>query len=445
MTFMDLFEAGRAEQNEREAPLAHRLRPRHFDDFAGQDHIVGPGKLLRRAIEADQMTSVILWGPPGCGKTTLANLIAEYTESYFATLSAVLDGVKDLRGVIADAEERRNLYGRRTLLFVDEIHRWNKAQQDALLPHVEKGLVILVGATTENPYFEVVGPLLSRSRIFELKPLDEGAMRGIIERALADKERGFGGRNVQVDDEAAAHIVNMADGDARSILNALELAIQTTPPAEDGTIHITLDVAQESIQRRAVRYDKGADEHYDTISAFIKSIRGSHPDAALFWLSKMVIAGEDPRFILRRLLILGAEDIGLANPQGVVLVSSCAQAFEWVGMPEGLYFMALATLYLAASPKSNSTGAVFAVMKDIEGGLNTQVPDHLRTSPGQHKDAATYHYPHDFPGHYVVQQYLPNGLEGRQWYAPSDIGYEERIRIWLEELREMQRGGGREG
>lgn len=442
MTFMDLFEAGRAEQNERESPLAHRLRPRSFDDFAGQDHIVGPDKLLRRAIEADQMTSVILWGPPGCGKTTLANLIAEYTESYFATLSAVLDGVKDLRSVIADAEERRNLYGRRTLLFVDEIHRWNKAQQDALLPHVEKGLVILVGATTENPYFEVVGPLLSRSRIFELKPLDDAAMHDIIKRALSDRERGFGDRNVQIDDEAAAHFVNMADGDARSILNALELAVLTTPPAEDGMIHITLDVAQESIQRRAVRYDKGADEHYDTISAFIKSIRGSDPDAALFWLSKMVIAGEDPRFILRRLLILSAEDIGLANPQGVTLVSSCAQAFEWVGMPEGLYFMALATLYLASSPKSNSTGAVFGVMKDIEGGLNTQVPAHLRTSPGQHKDAATYQYPHDYPGHYVVQQYLPDGLAGRQWYEPSDIGYEGRIRTWLEELRQMQQREG---
>ncbi|HEC22695.1 MAG TPA: AAA family ATPase [Chloroflexi bacterium] len=433
---MDLFEHSRREQFEREAPLAYRMRPHSLDEFVGQEHIIGPGKLLRRAIEADRLSSIILWGPPGCGKTTLASVIANHTASHFETLSAVLAGVKDLRAVIAAARERRNLHGIRTVLFIDEIHRWNKAQQDALLPYVEDGLIILIGATTENPYFEVIGPLISRSRIFELKPLSPDDIRTILQRALSDREHGFGMRRIIVTDEALEHLVRMADGDARNALNALELAVLTTPPEPDGTIRIDLGVAQESIQRRAVRYDKGADEHYDTVSAFIKSVRGSDPDAALFWLAKMITAGEDPRFILRRLLILAGEDIGLADPQAIVVASACAQAFEWVGLPEGLYHLAEATLYLATAPKSNSVGAIFRAMDEIQRGATTTVPPHLRTSPrNRNADHPSYVYPHDFPDHYVPQRYLPEELSGRRWYRPSDQGYERQIAAWLAHLR----------
>ncbi len=427
----------------REAPLAYRMRPRSFDEFMGQEHIVGPGKLLRRAVEADRLTSIILWGPPGCGKTTLAQIIAEHTSSTFTTLSAVLDGVRELRTVIEAAKERRNMYGQRTVLFVDEIHRWNKAQQDALLPHVEQGLVILVGATTENPFFEIVGPLLSRSRIFEMKALSDDAIRAILRRALTDVEHGYGGQPIVVTDDALDHLTRLANGDARNALNALELAVLTTPPDESGTITIDLSVAQESIQKRAVRYDKGADEHHDTISAFIKSVRGSDPDAALFWLAKMILAGEDPRFIMRRLFILAGEDVGLANPHGMMMVSACAHGLEWVGMPEGAYHLATATLYLATAPKSNSAGAVFRAMAEIEAGANTAVPTHLRNSPRtRYADDPAYRYPHDYPGHYVRQQYLPDGLEGSQWYAPSDQGHEARVREWLDALRGQQGESG---
>ncbi len=433
---MDLFEHSRQEQFAREAPLAYRMRPRTLNDLAGQEHIVGPGRLLRRAIEADRLTSIILWGPPGSGKTTLAGIIANHTASAFETLSAVLAGIADLRQVIEAAKERRNLHGTRTVLFIDEIHRWNKAQQDALLPHVEQGAVILVGATTENPYFEVIRPLLSRSRVFELKPLAPEDIRAILARALEDRERGLGATPTALDDDALEHLIRLADGDARSALNALELAALTTPPGADGVIRIDLAVAQESIQRRAVHYDKGADEHYDTISAFIKSVRGSDPDAALYWLAKMVKAGEDARFIMRRILILAGEDIGLADPQGIVVASACAQAFEWVGLPEGLYHLALATLYLATAPKSNSVGAVFQAMESIEGGASTEVPGHLRTSPRDRSaDDPAYQYPHSFPGHYVAQQYLPEELAGTRWYTPSEQGYEAKIAGWLAALR----------
>lgn len=433
---MDLFEHSRQEQFAREAPLAYRMRPRTLDDLAGQEHIVGPGRLLRRAIEADRLTSIILWGPPGSGKTTLASIIANHTASAFETLSAVLAGIADLRQVIEAAKERRNLHGTRTVLFIDEIHRWNKAQQDALLPHVEQGAVILVGATTENPYFEVIRPLLSRSRVFELKPLAPEDIRAILARALEDRERGLGATPTALDDDALEHLIRLADGDARSALNALELAALTTPPGADGVIRIDLAVAQESIQRRAVHYDKGADEHYDTISAFIKSVRGSDPDAALYWLAKMVKAGEDARFIMRRILILAGEDIGLADPQGIVVASACAQAFEWVGLPEGLYHLALATLYLATAPKSNSVGAVFQAMESIEGGASTEVPGHLRTSPRDRSaDDPAYQYPHSFPGHYVAQQYLPEELMATRWYTPSEQGYEAKIAGWLAALR----------
>jgi putative ATPase len=434
---MDLFEHSRQEQFRREAPLAHRMRPRNFDEFVGQEHIVGQGRLLRRAIEADRLTSAILWGPPGSGKTALANIIAEHTASHFETLSAVLAGIPKLREIIEATKERRIMHGTRTVLFVDEIHRWNKAQQDALLPHVEDGTVILVGATTENPHFEVVRPLLSRSRVFELLPLAPHEVRTILERALSDTEHGYGDRPIKLTDDAWEHLIRIADGDARSALNALELAVLSTPPAGDGALLIDLEVAQESIQKRAVRYDKGGDEHYDTISAFIKSVRGSDPDAALYWLAKMVKAGEDPRFILRRLYILAAEDIGLADPQGIVVVNACAQAFEWVGLPEGLFFLAEATLYLATAPKSNSTLSLFKAMKDVEEGTSTIIPLHLRTSPrDRNADDPSYLYPHDHPDHYVAQTYLPDELAGRRWYDPSQQGYEKQIADWLAHIRE---------
>ncbi|HHY94879.1 MAG TPA: replication-associated recombination protein A, partial [Firmicutes bacterium] len=321
---MDLFERARQEAAEREAPLAARMRPRSLDEMVGQQHILGPGTLLRRAIEADRLfSSIILWGPPGTGKTTLAAIIARTTRSHFETLSAVLAGVADVRRVVGEARERRALYGQRTILLVDEVHRWNKAQQDALLPHVEDGTVVLIGATTENPYFEVVPPLLSRSRVFQFKPLAEADILELLRRALHDTERGYGGRQVQISEEALTHLARVADGDARAALNALELAVESTAPGGDGMIHLDLGAAQESIQRRALRYYRGGDEHYDTISAFIKSVRGSDPQAALYWLAKMVQAGEDPRFIMRRLLILAAEDIGLADPMGVVVAAAC--------------------------------------------------------------------------------------------------------------------------
>jgi putative ATPase len=411
------------------------MRPRSFAEFVGQEHIVGEGRLLRRAVEADRLTSALFWGPAGTGKTTLAMLIAGHTASAFETLSAVLAGVKELREVIERANERRNLHGQRTVLFVDEIHRWNKAQQDALLPHVEDGSIILIGATTENPAFEVIRPLLSRSRVFELAPLSSDDIRDILDQALEDRERGFGLRRIEIDEAALAHIILMADGDARSALNALELAVLTTSPHEDGTIHVTPTVAQESIQKRVLHYDKGADEHYDTISAFIKSIRGSDPDAALFWLGKMILAGEDPRFIMRRLLILAGEDIGLADPQGIVVAASCAQAFEWVGLPEGLYHLGLAALYLATAPKSNTVGSVFAAIKEIETGVNTAVPVHLSTNPmNRTKDHPAYQYAHAFPNHYVAQRYLPEGVAGG-YYTPGVLGYEARVAEWLATIR----------
>src|SRR5574341_357752 len=351
----DLFDHAMQERMKTEAPLAARMRPRALDEYIGQEHIIGEGKLLRRAIEADRLfSSIILWGPPGTGKTTLAQVIANTTKSHFVTISAILAGKADLRVIIDEALERRRLYNTRTILFVDEVHRWNKAQQDALLPHVEDGTIVLVGATTENPYFEVIGALVSRSRIFPLKPLADADLRRLLLRAVADAERGYSRRDVQLDDDALAHLVHIAGGDARNALNALDLAVETTPPDAQGVIHVTLAVAQESIQRRAILYDKDGDAHYDTISAFIKSVRGSDPDAALYWLAKMLYAGEDPRFILRRLIILAGEDIGLGDPLGLVVASAAAQAFEYVGLPEGVYPIVEATLYLATAPKSNT-------------------------------------------------------------------------------------------
>ncbi|MEM7335895.1 MAG: AAA family ATPase, partial [Chloroflexota bacterium] len=363
---MDLFSQSRKAQIEKESPLANRMRPRTLDEYVGQAHIVGPGRLLRRAIQADQLSSLIFYGPPGTGKTTLAMVIANSTESHFITINAVLSGVKQIREAIETAQERRNLYGQRTTLFVDEVHRWNKAQQDALLPHVENGTLILIGATTENPYFEVNKALVSRSRIFQLKPLTSQDLADIAKQAIEDEDRGYGRLPITLRDDALNHLVDVANGDARGVLNALELAVETTPADEDGKILIDLTVAEESIQRRAVLYDKDGDTHYDTISAFIKSLRGSDPDAALYWMAKMVYAGEDPRFIFRRMAIFASEDVGLAAPEGISIVIGCWQSFERIGMPEGRFPLAQAALYLATAPKSNTTFSFFDALTAVE-------------------------------------------------------------------------------
>ncbi|MBI5303803.1 MAG: AAA family ATPase [Chloroflexi bacterium] len=436
---MDLFEHHRRELNKTGAPLAARMRPRTLDEYVGQEHIVGPGKLMRRAIESDKLfSSIILWGPPGTGKTTLAMIIANTTKSHFETISAVTAGVADIRRLIAEAKERRGMHGMRTIVLVDEIHRFNKAQQDALLPHVEDGTIILIGATTENPYFEVISALVSRSRVFQLRPLDDVQVTALLHRALADKERGYGNQQIEIADDALAHLVDISGGDARSALNALELAVESTPPGEDDILRLDLTVAEEAIQRRAIRYDRAGDEHYDTISAFIKSVRGSDPDAALYWLARMIYAGEDPKFIMRRLLVLAAEDIGLADPAGIIVASACARALEWCGLPEAQYHLAEATLYLATAPKSNSCGAYWKALAEVEAEGKIEVPNHLKDSSrdgkalGHGKD---YKYPHEFPGHHIEQQYLPDRLRGKRFYEPSDQGREKDIAARLAKWR----------
>jgi len=440
---MDLFTHAHEQRMRTEAPLAARMRPRTLEEFVGQEDILGPGKLLRRAIEADRLfSSIILWGPPGSGKTTLAMVIANLTKSHFDTLSAVLAGKAELKEVLEAATERRKLYQTKTILFVDEVHRWNKAQQDALLPHVENGTVTFIGATTENPYFEVIGALVSRSRVFQLRPLADMDVRRLLERAIHDTERGYGDRKIEPDEDALEHIIHVAGGDARNALNALELAVESTPPGAQGAIHITLTVAQDSIQRRAVLYDKDGDAHYDTISAFIKSVRGSDPDAALYWLAKMLYAGEDPRFILRRLIILAGEDIGLGDPMGLVVASSAAQAFDYIGLPEGVYPIVEATLYLATAPKSNTATSYFKAFEMIEQEGTGDVPQHLQDS---NRDAVAlghgkgYQYPHESPDHFLPQQYLPKPLLGTYFYTPSNQGYEADVSQRLERWRLAQR------
>lgn len=434
-----------AQSDESEEPLAARMRPRTLEEYAGQEHILGPGRLLRRAIQADLLASIILYGPPGTGKTTLARVIANTTASRFVSLNAVLSGVKDVREAIEEAKEARELYSRRTILFVDEVHRWNKAQQDALLPWVENGTVILIGATTQNPFFEVNKALVSRSRIFQLTSLSPENMRQIARAALTDPVRGYGRLSIEIDDEALEHLVQVADGDARGLLGALQLAVETTPdsfpPPPDQTIRITREIAEESIQKRAVLYDKEGDYHYDSISAFIKSIRGSDPDAALYWMARMLYSGEDPHFIFRRMLIAAAEDIGLADPAALGYVENAARAFDRVGLPEGNFFLSQAALYLATAPKSNTTLAFFDAMEAVEKEPRGEVPNHLRDAS---RDAegfghgTGYLYPHAFQNHWAAQAYLPRTLQGRVFYQPSHQGYEAEIADQVERRRELQ-------
>ncbi len=457
MSADSLFDHRRDSLIEQEQPLAARMRPRTLDEYIGQEHIVGPGRLLRRAIQADQLSSVIFYGPPGTGKTTLARVIANTTRAHFIAINAVLAGVKDIRDAIEVAQQQRGMYGRKTLLFVDEVHRFNKAQQDALLPWVENGTVILIGATTENPYFSVNRPLVSRSRIFQLKPLTEADLYAVARQALADPERGYGKLPVVIDHDALTHLVNVANGDARALLNALELAVETTPPVTSyelrsadtqpetrnpaSIIHVTLAVAEESIQRRAVLYDKEGDYHFDTISAYIKSLRGSDPDAALYWLAKMVYAGEDPRFIFRRMLIFAGEDVGLADPSALRTVVAAAEAFDRVGLPEGRFHLTLATLALATAPKSNSTMGFFDALAVVEQEREAEAPTHLRDANRDKEGfghGEGYLYPHAYRDHWVAQQYLPDAMQGKVFYQPSEIGHEAAIKLAVERRREAQ-------
>jgi putative ATPase len=437
----DLFADQARARTQREAPLAARMRPRTLDEFVGQEHLVGEGRMLRKSIETDQVPSMVLWGPPGSGKTTLARIIAGLTRSHFAPVSAVTAGVADLRQIVDEAGERRGMYGQRTILFIDEIHRFNKAQQDVILPYVEDGVVTLIGATTENPSFEVISPLLSRCRVYSLNPLSPEQIEVILRRAMTEPEHGLAHLNPDVDYEALTGLAQASGGDARIALNALELAAATVPPDENGVRHIALRDFEEALQRRTTLYDKAGDYHYDTISAFIKSLRGSDPDAALYWLARMIDAGEDPLFIVRRMVILAAEDVGLADPQALVVAMAAQQAVHFVGMPEGYLPLAEATIYLATAPKSNTALTAYGrAREDVRQTRNEPVPLHLRNpvtdlmkEMGYGRD---YKYAHSYPGHHVPQQFLPDKLRGRRYYQPSDQGFEKTIRERLRRVRE---------
>lgn len=436
---MDLFDYMRENTQKQEAPLASRLRPRTLDEIVGQKHILGKDKLLYRAIRADKLSSLIFYGPPGTGKTTIARVIANTTKADFTQLNATVAGKKDMEAVVNRAKDNLGMYGRKTILFVDEIHRFNKGQQDYLLPFVEDGTVILIGATTENPYFEVNGALLSRSVIFELKALEKSDILELIHRALTDKERGMGAYQAEITDEAADFLADIAGGDARSALNAIELGVLTTEKSEDGRIHLTRDVMAECIQKRTVRYDKTGDNHYDTISAFIKSMRGSDPDAAVYYLAKMIYAGEDERFIARRIMICASEDVGNADPMALTVAVSAAQAVERIGFPEAQIILAQAASYVACAPKSNSAvNAIFAAMESVKT-KRTSVPPHLQDAhyPGAGKlgHGTGYKYAHDYPNHYVEQQYLPDEVLGEKFYELSDNGYEKQIKEHFKKIK----------
>lgn len=438
---MDIFDYARSVNSEKESPLASRLRPKTLDQVVGQEHIIGKDKLLYRAIKADKISSIIFYGPPGTGKTTLAKVIANTTSADFMQLNATVAGKKDMEDVVAKAKQNMAMSGRKTILFVDEIHRFNKGQQDYLLPFVEDGTVILIGATTENPYFEVNSALISRSIVFELHPLSVENIKALILRAVNDKTDGMGIYNGVIDDDAVMFLAEISNGDARTALNAVELGILTTDPAQDGKIHITLEVAQQCVQKRALKYDKSGDNHYDTISAFIKSMRGSDPDAAVYYLSRMLYAGESVDFISRRILICAAEDVGMANPQALVVANAAAQAVHQVGMPEAQIILSEAVIYVASSPKSNSAcNAIFAANEVVRSTVTAKVPSHLQDA--HYKGSAKlghgigYKYAHDYPNHYVKQQYLPDGLEDSRFYEPGDLGYEVEVKNYFKKIKE---------
>lgn len=438
---MDIFDYARSVNSEKESPLASRLRPKTLDQVVGQEHIIGKDKLLYRAIKADKLSSIIFYGPPGTGKTTLAKVIANTTSADFMQLNATVAGKKDMEDVVAKAKQNMAMSGRKTILFVDEIHRFNKGQQDYLLPFVEDGTVVLIGATTENPYFEVNSALISRSIVFELHPLSVENIKTLILRAVNDKTDGMGIYNGVIDDDAVMFLAEISNGDARTALNAVELGILTTDPAQDGKIHITLEVAQQCVQKRALKYDKSGYNHYDTISAFIKSMRGSDPDAAVYYLSRMLYAGESVDFISRRILICAAEDVGMANPQALVVANAAAQAVHQVGMPEAQIILSEAVIYVASSPKSNSAcNAIFAANEVVRSTVTAKVPAHLQDA--HYKGSAKlghgigYKYAHDYPNHYVKQQYLPDGLEDSRFYEPGDLGYEVEVKNYFKKIKE---------
>lgn len=437
---MDLFEYMRQTSQETEAPLAARIRPRTLDEVVGQQHIIGRDKLLYRAIQADKLSSIIFYGPPGTGKTTLARVIANTTSAEFTQINATVAGKKDMEEVVQAAKNTRGMYGRKTILFIDEIHRFNKGQQDYLLPFVEDGTIILIGATTENPYFEVNGALLSRSIIFELKPLSADDIKALLQRAVYDKERGMGAYDAEIDSDALDFLAELSGGDARHALNAIELGIMTTEKSADGKIHITLPVAKECIQKRSIRYDKTGDNHYDTVSAFIKSMRGSDPDAAVYYLARMLYAGESVTFIARRIMICASEDVGIADPQAIQVAVSASLAVERVGMPEAQIILSEAAMYVACAPKSNAcVAAIGEAMREVEESGNLQIPSHLQDA--HYKSAAKlghgtgYKYAHDYPNNYVQQQYLPYELNGKEFYHPSGNGYEVKVKEHMSRIR----------